>query len=450
MNMNMERRSVVILVDNKRRDLPGAALLAHHLERNGVEVFLEPLGAWRAVLAAYKPHMIIFNHLLGSHLVRYSRELHERGILVGVLPNEGILYNEEVLEFNASKFHNDAHIDYFFVWNEAHKRAIEKAGNPNIKRVEIVGVPRFDFYFPPLVPPKTTPSPTILVCTNFVFAQYLDKDPSVADRLFAPWKDRVSSYRDYWDLIRTNHRSRELFFRHLDAIVSSEKNYNVILKPHPGEDVTPYEEWYAALDPETKKRVRFDRESLIWELIPQCDAEIACETCTTTLESWIAGKPTIELLLEKHPVFYHEFLSRMTLTCDNPERIEEVIEEALSRKGEEEFAPMRREHLARWCASPDGHATERLASLITDAVEKTSPNFDDIDLSHRRKGWKLRFLHSLEKPYNYKPLSLLKGKIFPKRHHEILRIYDKTIKPEDVRHWSRRLEAVYRKDGSHE
>jgi len=435
---------IVILVDNKKRDLPGSALLAYYLEQHGIEVFLEPLEAWRACLAAHKPHMILFNHLLGSHLVKYTQELHARGILVGVLPNEGILYDKEVLEFNAAKFHNHAHVDYFFVWNQAHKDAIESGNDGSIRHVEIVGVPRFDFYFPPLAPKKTSSSPTILVCTNFVFAQYADKDPSVANKLFAPWKERVSSYRDYWKLIHTNHRSRKKFFEFLESIRNSPKEYRFILKPHPGEDHEIYKRWYLKLSEEEKQRIRLDTESYIWELIPQCDVEIACETCTTTLESWIAGKPTIELLLEKDPLFYHEFLSHMTLTCEIPSVLRNTIDQALDGNSEKPFESARREHLSKWCDTPSGHSTEKLAQIIFRALQDTHPSFSGIDWNHQRKGFKLKLLSKLDLPYNYNPFSL--SKFFnPKKYREKQRITEKNIRPSDVKKWKEKINTLMTK-----
>src|SRR5688572_25685359 len=138
-----------MLVDNKRRDLMVAALLAHHLEKRDVACHLEPLEAYQGVLGAHRPDLIISNHLLAPHLVRYSQRLAELGVLVAVLPNEGILYEENVLEFNAGKHYNGAHIDLFFCWNEVHKHALEKQGFGARTRIEVIGVPRFDFYFAP-------------------------------------------------------------------------------------------------------------------------------------------------------------------------------------------------------------------------------------------------------------------------------------------------------------
>jgi len=116
--------NVVILVDSKTRDLDVATLIAFHLRKLGVECHLEPLEADRAVAAAYRPAMIVFNHLTASHLVAYSKRLAEMGVLTAVLPNEGIQYDDDASRFYAGRHHNGAHIDYFFCWNERHRETI--------------------------------------------------------------------------------------------------------------------------------------------------------------------------------------------------------------------------------------------------------------------------------------------------------------------------------------
>jgi surface carbohydrate biosynthesis protein len=175
----MAEKKVALLVDNRTRDLAVSVLIAHHLGQLGVEAELQPLEAYRAVLAAFKPAMVVINHLTASHLVRWSHRLKELGVLVAVLPNEGLIYDADDLRFAAGRYHNHAHIDHFFTWNEAHRDALYAAGFNNRTQIHLVGVPRFDFYFQPWsrlfardgVP---HPRPQVLCCTNFVFAKFQD------------------------------------------------------------------------------------------------------------------------------------------------------------------------------------------------------------------------------------------------------------------------------------
>ena len=66
-----------MLVDHRQRDLPVASLIAFQLRARGIDCFLEPIDAYQGALGAHRPNMIIFNHVLASHLVGYSRPWHQ-------------------------------------------------------------------------------------------------------------------------------------------------------------------------------------------------------------------------------------------------------------------------------------------------------------------------------------------------------------------------------------
>src|SRR5437016_4636539 len=220
--------SVVLLVDDKKRDLNGAALIALHLSRLGVQCHLEPLEGFRAALAAYRPGMIVFNHLTAGHLVEWSQKLARMGVLTAVLPNEGIAYDPEDLRYLAGRHHRGAQIDYVFSWNEPHRQAT-LADWPNAKtRVEVVGVPRFDFYFEPWsralhTSARASSRPRLLVCTNFVVARYWELPRENADRFFAPWIGRIPIYDNYWRSIEAHWKGRARLLDYLNALIAADK-----------------------------------------------------------------------------------------------------------------------------------------------------------------------------------------------------------------------------------
>jgi len=436
-------KRIVFLVDNRIRDLPGLALVAHRVEENGVEAILEPLEAWKGCLAAYRPQMIVFNHLLGSHLVKYSCELRDRGVLVGVLPNEGICYDEDTLAFNAAKFHNGAHVDHFFCWNKIHADAVGQAFEGKVN-THVIGIPRFDYYFPPFAERSIsqTDRKNILICTNFVLSKFWGKDPALADKHFAPWKDRVRGYSDYREIVAVNQRAKEKFFTFLDRFVR-ETRHDVVLRPHPGENRECYEEWYGALPADLRAKVTYDNSNLISELIARCDVEIACEYCTTTLESWIAGKPTIELVLERHPRFYREWFAEMCTTVESPDELSVAVERLLQEGEPEEMARKRERHLEKWCRSPDGRVTDRFARLLAEIVnEAPCPDWKGLSVPYKRKALKLKLLKALGLAYNYQPLTRLKATLNPHKYAVKQSVYDKTIKPADVAYWKERICSV--------
>lgn len=436
----MSRKKVVLLVDNKKRDLMVSALIAHHLQQRGIQCYLEPLEAYRAVLAAYKPDMIVFNHLTASHLVSYANRLARLGVLTAVLPNEGILYNQEVLRYNAGRYHSGAHIDYFFCWNEMHKKALIASGFEQNTHIEVVGVPRFDFYFQPwsaiFTRQRTLPleRPKILFCTNFVFAKFYELPRERADRFFAPWKDRISTYKNYWEAIEISYNARKKFFAFLEAVVYSNQ-FDVTLRPHPSEDAVVYNKWYEKLPAQIQKQIVIDQESNITGLILACDLEISCETCTTALESWIAKKPTIELTFYRHPMFFHAHVAALNVLCDNPAEITDLITAQLASPAQKEFEAGRQRHLAEWCHAPSGDSAYKIAQVIAEALcDNRRRGWQELQWSDYRRGVKLQALQRLGLPYNYTPFLRLQKWFVPAKYRTKSFIRDKTITPRDVAH----------------
>jgi len=436
----MSNKRVVILVDNKNRDLLTDALIAYNLHKMGVECFLEPLEAYKGCLAAHRPDMIVFNHLNGSHLVEYSKRLHELGVLVGVLLNEGMAFERGERSFLAGAYHKGGHIDYYFCWNRPHRDALMENGfGRDGCRLEVVGSPKFDFYFKPWSGIFDLDShlggdrkPNVLICTNFVIAKYKELPKEDADKLFAPWKDRIPIHKDYWKAIETNHASRTKFFEFLDQIVGASK-YCVTLRPHPGEDHAPYRQWHENLDPLARKDVVLDTGSNITRLILSCDIEVSCETCTTAFESWIAGKPTVELVFSRHPMFFHEDIAELNVLCDNPGEIVSMLDRELKDPGRGHYQDARRNSLEKWFDNPGGDSSYKIAKIIAGALEgKKAPDWGGLSLDERRKGAKLKFLRAFDLPYNFDPLLFIKGRIFPERYSIKNYVHKKTIRPSDA------------------
>ncbi len=447
-------RHVVILVDDRTRDLMIASLVAHHLEALGIKVHLEPLEAYQGCLAAWRPDLILFNHLTASHLAAYSRRLHEMGVLTAVLPNEGILYDQEEMRFNSGRHHTDAHIDLFFCWNEQHRQALCESGFGAKSRIEVVGVPRFDFYIEPwsrlYQRPRLTPRqrPRLLLCTNFITAKFRELPREHGDRFFAAWKDRIPLYHDYWGGIEAHHKGRARaldFFRELAAC----GRYDLTLRPHPREEKDFYENFLATLPAEQRALVTLDHGGSITELILDCDLEVSIETCTTALESWIAGKPTVEIDLERHPLWHSKEAAASGLACDDPAKLVPMVEQALHSPAPPELAARRRAHLQKWCSATDGKSTERMARVLADALAKKGPtDWSSLTMVDRRRAVKLRVLHDLGFAYHFDPFMPLKRVVFGDRY--AIKDYSlrKSIRPGDVKQARAQLAGLGKSSGA--
>lgn len=456
--MNSESKSspepVVLLVDSKTRDLDVAALVASHLQRFGVTCHLEPLEAFRAVLAAYRPGMIIFNHLTAGHLVAWSKRLAAMGVLTAVLPNEGIAYDPEDLKFLAGKFHGDAHIDYVFSWNEPYRRAVlSEMGT--LAKVEVTGIPRFDFYFEPwsgvLNRPRAPRSkrPRLLLCTNFQVARFWELPREHGDRFFAPWAGRIPLYKDYWRAIEAHWRGRTRVLAYLEALLEADR-FEIVLRPHPREDPSFYAGWIDTLSESQRRHLTFDPASSISSLILDCDLELSCETCTTAMESWIAGKPTIELIFERDPLWYREEHARCNVECDDPQMLPVIVDRELADPTQPAKRELRRIHLEKWCASPDGTSSLRLAGIIAKALHQKQPaDWSKLRFSDFRRAAKLAVWRRLGMAYHYDPLLFIKRAVFRQRFATRDYAYRKSIKPRDVASARQRFDRMLRDDVVH-
>ena len=453
MQPNRKVEDAVILVDSKIRDLDVAALIAHHLGNLGIKCHLEPLEAYRAVIGAYKPGLIVFNHLNASHLIALSKRLQDMGVLTAVLPNEGILYDNDVARFYSNRYHNGSHIDYFLCWNESHRDALLAEGFAKDTHIEVVGVPRFDFYFEPwsklLQRPKPISSkrPRILFCTNLSTADYWELPREQGDKLFAMWVNRVPLYTDYWPAIQAQWRGRNKIPAFLEALIASDR-FEVIFRPHPVETVEFYEKWIATLTDEQRKHFHYDRNSNVSGLILNCDLEVSVETCTTALEAWICKKPTIELVLEKHPLWYREIQAKANVPCDDPAKLPDLVTKLLNEPPDLEIAKARTKHLADWCATPDGTSSLRIALLFANALFNKKPaDWSKLTLTDKRRAAKLRTMNALGQAYHFDPLLPIKRALFRERYAMKDFTYRKSIMPKDVREALRRLEKAEARGG---
>jgi surface carbohydrate biosynthesis protein len=427
---------VVLLVDNKIRDLKMAALIAHQLEEMGVPARLEPLEAFRAAVGAHRPSMIVFNHLNASHLAAWSRHLAEMNILVSVLPNEGFVYDDAWRPFMSGRFHSPK-VDHFFCWNAQHRAALVAEGADKTQNVHVVGVPRFDFFFKPWsntlppAPPRLSGKPRVLFCTNFVFAR-LHNNPREQEMLFGGTQQKIKGIEEYPAAVESHWNSRNKITRYLEALLDDGR-FEVLLRPHPNEERAFYEAWMSTLSPERKANLVYDPVTTITSLILDCDLEISCESCTTAVESWIAKKPTVELVFDKNPLLYREAHGQLNFECDAPEKLPGMVAQHLAAPEQIEKKELRTKHLEKWCGSPDGLSCHRIATIIAEAVRAKKPaDWSKLTSSDNRRALKLRAYNAVGQAYHYDPFLWLKHLLKKERYTPKYKAYRKSILPRDV------------------
>lgn len=433
-------KKVVYLVDHRVRDLMGSALVAHHLSKRGIECFLEPLEAYRGCLAAHRPDAIIFNHLFTEHLVAYSRRLQSMGVKVVLLLNEGLVQTPEYLEFASGKYYHP-HVDLFMCWNQAHGNALRSSPHFRSTRIEMTGTPRFDYYFPPYrdiyaspFPPATNPGiKTALLCTNFGFAPYHDwpkRHLSFADA----WAKRLPSYKmaDTAARAAMHHASRERFFVFLDQLIKR-PDYRLVIRPHPRETHARYLAWIEALDQSARQRVIFSPGAEIAALINHCDVLVSCDTCTTALEAWISGKPTLALQTASETVMVNLQQWALSDTCAEPADFPDRLDAAIATPVDAGLHESRMAFVETRCGRVDGQAAHRVAAGIGELLQGSpSPAWGKLAVADRRRGYKLLTLRQFSLPYNFDPLMVAKRRVAAGRYATKIAAYDKAITVSDV------------------
>jgi surface carbohydrate biosynthesis protein len=438
-------KKVLYFVDQKKRDLPGICLIAHLLKQRGVDCILEPVQAWRAAVALHKPGMIVISNLFADNLIQYSQRLRKMGVKICILPNEGVLYDEELRNFNAFFYHKNAAIDMYLAWNNCQAELIEKnlrGTNPDL-RVHTVGCHRFDFNFPPLRPERITAKPTLLICTIFGYAHYYTKDKKEAEEWLAPFKDKFDSLSDWWGVIEANYNARSRFLLFAERVLA-DTDYDIIIKPHPNETVDFYERWIAELSENNQQRIRFARDNYLWEVLNECDLLISCETCTTSVEAWMVGKPTLEFIFERKAPFYFHQLSQWNLQCSEPDEVVPMINQVINCGVNQELRAGQVKHLEQWYSNPDGQVSKRIAEQMATLVASGETDYSSLNFSDKRRALKLWFNNLLGKQYGLSLLTRVKGNLMPKKYGNKLKVASRAVSGKEVKLWMDKVGTMLR------
>lgn len=426
----MSEYRAVIFVDLIDRDLMGDALIAHELAKLGVTCYLEPLETWQAAIYAYKPHLVLYNHLTVRHLADFSQKMKKWGVLVSCLMNEGLLYAESARMFSSKRQHDHMHCDLYLAWNDVHRDALIKhqfCTPPEMAHT--IGCRRFDFYKQPwsqVYQQKKNADglPVVLVNATFAWAHLYTMPREKVDQFFEPWADKIEGVDDYWGLVEAQYKNREGTPAFINSLIRSGK-YRVIIRPHPREELGFYNEWFATLSTEEQGRVSLSTNEPPPVAIFKSDIVINCEDCTTSMEAWLAGKPTITLALEQHPYWFTETYKRLSPIAYDPKQVDEMIELALETPEQPDYAPLRQEHLEKWLYSTDGRCAERAAKEIATLIKEKNltPNVP-FTIRGFWKKWKLLVLKAFNEPYTARPKHILRRLFSSKQEQVSMRYRD--------------------------
>lgn len=447
---------ILFAVDHKWRDLAGHVYAGLLLEQRGHQVDYTRNNLEKNCIWASKPDLVVMNHLLPHKKQQFAKFLNKQNIKVAILPTEGMPTLDGMRNYAGGKDCDLSGVDLHFTWSQAMAEVLHE--NKTIARDKIVvaGVPRFDFYRQPLKSILNKSAflekyhlnprfPLITLATNFTQASFFTANQDFyRNNAQKHGFDKVFEdlFGDATDIPRRDYLSRELFLDAFVALVGHFPEVNFVLKLHPSEDHQYYQDLIHKKLSSAAARVRIIAHEYIWDVLNATDIELN-RSCTTAIESWLLGKPTIEMQLNPDEFYFSaEFASGSDLVRSTDALIATVSHYLAGGEIPDSLQQAREKFLQTWCNSPDGDATR----IVVEHIHRL------LDAEKRPQGsgasavnWKRRFLshvlslgdyfgHDL-RVYGVK--NTLAGNYVDK-----LGRFDKYIHKRDIAAWKRQLAPV--------
>ena len=300
---------VHFICDQKWRDLPTIVALKLLLEARGVRVTVASSKDTPALLPFVRPHAVVFNHMYGAKHKEMAGRLRETGVGIVVLPTEG-KGEPAVDRLIWGDFNDYSCIDLFLCWNERSARNLVSLGRLPPDAVRLAGCTRYDFYRKPWfgivagrddfcmrhgLDPR---APIVTWTTKFGYARICGNP--AAEKTFVAQMTDLNVRQCYEEIGFDWHRLPQV---HHDNRVEQAKGFfelarlrpdiQFVVKPHPTEERAFYE---AHIAERGLRNVRIVYGEYIWDVLDATDVLLQ-QRCSTALEAWLLGKPTIEMKL---------------------------------------------------------------------------------------------------------------------------------------------------------
>lgn len=234
---------ICLILDNPLRDLDGLCLIAWHLAQSGAEVFLVPMHTQGFDVPALKPDVVLANYARANNLelLKLYKQL---GIRVGILDTEGVSerwpnHAKQLLQQSVKSI-----VDHYFCWGAEQAKGLLKAESFEPEQISVTGCPRYDFIAEPwrqALPANGLSPGYILINTNFPVV-----NPQFSQSTSAEIRGWVKVGWGTQSRAEEHARGSELLFEDIKkavaAIAKALPEETFVLRPHPFESMSPYEE----------------------------------------------------------------------------------------------------------------------------------------------------------------------------------------------------------------
>lgn len=406
--MDLQYKNIYFLTPYKSRDLEANCLIGYILEKKyGCNVFYFNGYDVEEKILNNNIDLIIFDHLewgFKANQLKFAKKL---GIITVVIPTEGLFFDEKTVRRVVGEHNNiSQYVDLHFTWGKYVNQIIT---NNNLIQGEsiISGCHRFDFYskkYSKLYSSKedflksmgfeNPYSPTILWATNTVYLSRNHKKIIKSYSKKSNWTEKEIKNVIQDELNQFNEQKKIIC-----RIAEERKDWNIIIKIHPAEWVSPYIEFE-----KNYSNIKIQYNKPIKEFLKHCDLVIQ-RNCSVASEAWMNNKPVLQTQISNYNRIGLDYYLKGNKLVNTYEQAHETIIEYLENKSKisNEQLEFRENFLKTYYSEIDGFAFARIAYTLNELIQSNvNPQKDELIKSE-----KISFYRQKDKMFSNRLKSIL-------------------------------------------
>ena len=338
------KNSIVFLVDHKYRDLASLSLIGYYLKKRGWNIFFYPMGFSSKKIEEINPSIIVLPK--ANFDLLEALKWRNKNKKIFIIETEG---NHQDLKIKARIL---IPIDYYIFWNNSMKDRYRDLLEKRKIKYDVLGFYRSDF----LHKSFTSIHGSKFEILNELGLNIHNKSVTIAtssqDSHFSEQRRQekkkkrnraFSETAPYENIVKNMTIMRDLTLDFVTEFSKKNPNINIIIKPHPHENVVFWDNFISKI---SRPNVKLFVGKTINQLLLISDFHIAYNVCTSTAEAAISGLPTLEintnssdnlydkehLSLPKYRAKKTEDICKSILIEFSQKNIEEIINQEYSRK----------------------------------------------------------------------------------------------------------------------
>jgi surface carbohydrate biosynthesis protein len=287
------KNSILFLVDHKHRDLASLSLIGYYLKKKGWNIFFYPMGFVDKKVEEINPSIIVLPKTSWDLLLALKWRNKNRKIII--IESEG---NHQDLKIKARIL---IPLDYYIFWNNNMKDRYRNLLEARKIKYDVLGFYRSDFLhksFSSIHGSKVDilnelglniNNKSVTIATSSQDSHFSER------RKQEKKKKRNRAFSDtasYEDIVKNMTILRDLTVDFVREFSKKNPNINIIIKPHPHENVVFWDNFISTI---SRPNVKLFVGKTINQLILISDFHIAYNVCTSTAEAAIFGLPTLEI-----------------------------------------------------------------------------------------------------------------------------------------------------------